>query len=346
MNNKKTILIIEDHDDIRENIVEILELSGYKTYNCENGKKGYEIALKKIPDLIVCDIMMPEMDGFALLHLIRKGENTRNIPFIFLTAKTERSDFRKGMEMGADDFITKPFEDVELLNAIESRFKRSELSEKAMGIHKNQGKIDINQIFDEYGTNQKLSKKEVLFKEGKYAKSVFLLKKGKVKCVKISEEGKELILDIYGENDFLGYLTLLGNGIYDETAIVIEDAEIVGLPKEEFMQLVFSDINAANALIKTIAKNIKEKEDKLVVMAYGNLRKRVAKTLIEIDSKFRNTESDALLEIKREELASYIGIATESLIRTISDFKSEKLIDIKEGKITILNRDKLKHLLY
>ena len=115
MNNKKTILIIEDHDDIRENIVEILELSGYKTYNCENGKKGYEIALKKIPDLIVCDIMMPEMDGFALLHLIRKGENTRNIPFIFLTAKTERSDFRKGMEMGADDFITKPFSRDEII---------------------------------------------------------------------------------------------------------------------------------------------------------------------------------------------------------------------------------------
>jgi CheY-like chemotaxis protein len=121
----KSILVIDDNKDIRENTAEILEMAGYKTFTAENGKKGVETALQEKPDLIVCDIMMPELDGYGVLHLLRKNPEMEHIPFVFLTAKTERSDFRKGMEMGADDYITKPFEDIELLNAIEIRLKKS-----------------------------------------------------------------------------------------------------------------------------------------------------------------------------------------------------------------------------
>ena len=123
----KSILVIDDNKDIRENTAEILDLAGYKTFTAENGKKGVELALKEKPDVIVCDIMMPELDGYGVLHLLRKNPEASNIPFIFLTAKTERSDFRKGMEMGADDYVTKPFEDIELLNAIEMRLKKAEV---------------------------------------------------------------------------------------------------------------------------------------------------------------------------------------------------------------------------
>src|SRR5215207_3524642 len=123
----KTILIIDDHTDIRENIAEILQLAGYNTITAENGKKGVEQAMKETPSLVICDIMMPELDGYGVLHLLRKNAQTEFIPFIFLTAKTERADFRKGMEMGADDFITKPFDDIELLNAIEIRLKKYEI---------------------------------------------------------------------------------------------------------------------------------------------------------------------------------------------------------------------------
>src|SRR5438093_360425 len=126
----KSVLVIDDNADILENTAEILDLAGYKTFTAENGKKGVDIALKEKLDLIVCDIMMPELDGYGVLHLLRKNAETQHIPFIFLTAKTERSDFRKGMEMGADDYITKPFEDIELLNAIEMRLKKSEILEQ------------------------------------------------------------------------------------------------------------------------------------------------------------------------------------------------------------------------
>ena len=108
----KTILVIEDNNEVRENIAEILELSNYRVLTAPEGKTGVETALKEKPDLIVCDIMMPVLDGYGVLHLLNKHNDTYGTPFIFLTAKSEKSDFRKGMEMGADDFITKPFEDV------------------------------------------------------------------------------------------------------------------------------------------------------------------------------------------------------------------------------------------
>src|SRR3954470_21637423 len=127
---ERSVLVIDDNKDIRENTAEILELAGYKTVTAENGKKGVEAALKEKPAVIICDIMMPELDGYGVLHLLRKNPETQNIPFIFLTAKTERGDFRKGMEMGADDYITKPFEDIELLNAVEVRLKKSEILEQ------------------------------------------------------------------------------------------------------------------------------------------------------------------------------------------------------------------------
>ncbi|URC12081.1 response regulator transcription factor [Flavobacterium sp. B183] len=118
------ILIIEDNDNIRENVVEILELSGYEVFEANNGKTGVEIALKMKPDIVLCDIMMPELDGYGVLHILQKNPETQTIPIIFLTAKAERVDIRKGMELGVDDYLTKPFDDLELLRAIEARLKK------------------------------------------------------------------------------------------------------------------------------------------------------------------------------------------------------------------------------
>jgi len=120
----KKILLIEDDDDIRENTKEILALAQYNVFTAINGKEGVETALKEKPDIIICDIMMPILDGYGVLHLLSKNTETAHIPFIFLTAKADQIDFRKGMEMGADDYITKPFDDIQLLNAIEVRLKK------------------------------------------------------------------------------------------------------------------------------------------------------------------------------------------------------------------------------
>jgi CheY-like chemotaxis protein len=118
----KKILIIEDNTDVRENLAEILMLSGYEAITAENGKTGAAKAQTELPDLILCDIMMPELDGYGVLHIMSRSAKTADIPFIFLTAKAEKEDFRKGMALGADDYITKPFDDAVLLQTIESRF--------------------------------------------------------------------------------------------------------------------------------------------------------------------------------------------------------------------------------
>ena len=350
----KTILVIDDNSDIRDNTAEILELAGYRTVTAENGKKGVDVAVKEKPAVIVCDIMMPELDGYGVLHLLRKNPDTRNIPFIFLTAKTERSDFRKGMEMGADDYITKPFDDIELLNAIEVRLKRSEILESNYSASQ-QGVSQFIKDVKDSGLLKHLSeqydvqsylKKQTVYQQGKRPRFLYYVTKGKIKAFKAHPDGKEYITDLYSEGDFLGYTALIDDKNYDDSAVVLEEAEIMQIPKDDFLQMIYSDINIASKFIRIITQNVKEKEERLLNLAYSSLRKRVAKALIDIQSKFNTTEPNKPIEISREDIAQYIGTATESLIRTLSDFKAEKLIEIKEGKIIVANSDKLKNLLY
>ena len=123
----KTILLIEDDAVLRENTAELLELSSYNVIIASHGKSGVFMATEHLPDLIVCDIMMPELDGYGVLKELSKNEETKQIPFIFLSAKTERQDVRKGMNLGADDYITKPFNEEELIDAIKSRLAKSSI---------------------------------------------------------------------------------------------------------------------------------------------------------------------------------------------------------------------------
>lgn len=348
----KKILVIEDNNDIRENTAEILELAGYIALTAENGKRGVEVATREKPAVIICDIMMPELDGYGVLHLLRKNADTQSTPFIFLTAKTERSDFRKGMEMGADDYITKPFDDSELLSAVEARLKKLELLEQkypatAHGLTQFVKDVKasgmMQQLSEHYDINT-YEKKLTLYQEGKRPRFLYCLSKGKVKCVKVHEDGKEYITNLYSEGDFIGYTALIEDTLYDDTAIILEEAEIVQIPKDEFLQMIYSDITIAAKFIHIITQNVKEKEERLLNLAYSSLRKRVAKALVEIVDKFQITDKNKPIEISREEIAQYIGTATESLNRTISDFKAEGLIDINKGKIVPVNMEKVRNL--
>jgi len=350
----KSVLIIEDNNDIRENTAEILELAGYKTFTAENGKKGVDIATREKPAVIVCDIMMPELDGYGVLHLLRKNVDTQHIPFIFLTAKTERSDFRKGMEMGADDYITKPFEDIELLNAIEVRIKKSSILENQYAsspqginqfLHDLKDTGAMQNLADRYEL-ENYNKKQVLYQENKRPRFLYYLVKGKVKGYKVHEDGKEYITDIYSSGDFIGYTALIDDTNYDDSTTIMEESDILQIPREDFQQMIYGDISIAAKFIRIITQNVKEKEERLLSLAYSSLRKRVAKALVDLHLKFNEDQENKSLEISREDLAHYIGTATESLIRTLSDFKSEKLIEIREGKIRIVDLNKLKNLLY
>lgn len=348
----KSVLVIDDNEDIRENTSEIMELAGYKILTAENGKEGVALAIKEKPDIIVCDIMMPELDGYGVLHLLRKNPGTQNIPFIFLTAKTERTDLRKGMEMGADDYVTKPFEEVELLNAVEIRLKKAEViqqpySSSAQGLDQFLKDVKdtgiIPRLTGKY-TIEAYARKQTLYQEGKRPRFLYYLVKGKVKAFRTHEDGKDYITDIFSEGDFMGYPALIEDKNYNDSAIILEDAEIMHIPREDFLQMIYGDITVAIKFIHIITQNVKDKEERLLALAYSSLRKRVAKALTDLHGKYSGSSN--VIDISREDIAHYVGTATESLIRTLSDFKAEKLIEITGSKIRVTAVEKLKNMLY
>lgn len=350
----KTILLIEDNFEVRENIAEILELANYKVITAENGKVGVEKALQERPDLIICDIMMPVLDGYGVLHLINKNEQLRHVPFIFLTAKAERTDFRKGMEMGADDYITKPFTDIEILNSIERRLRKVEMLKKEyapdiMGIQefmKDSGREDALKSLSEGRNINNYKKKQLIFSEGNHPLRLYFVQKGKVKTFKSNDDGKELTVGLYSEGDFFGYISLLENSIYKETAEAMEDSEVAIIPREDFESLINENPDVAKRFIRMLASNLSEKEEQLLGLAYNSLRKRVADALLTLQKKYQKPGSEQFsIHISREDLANIAGTATESLIRTLSDFRSEKLIDIRDGNIIILHEKKLSLML-
>ena len=347
-------MLIEDNKAVRENITEILELSKYEVYGAENGKIGVETVLREIPDLVICDIMMPELDGYGVLNLLSKDPKTSSIPFIFLTAKSERADFRKGMDLGADDYITKPFDDGELLNAIETRLKKKDQLKKDFALS-NEGVNEFLKVARKTGNPSLISetrdtmhvrKKQLIYSVNQTPSNLFFVSKGKVKTFKINELGKELITDIYKEGEFLGYIPLMEDIVYQDSAEALQEAELMVIPKSDFLALLGSDSTVAQTFIKMLSRDVTEKEERLVALAYNSLRKRIATGLLQVYDKFKKSPADKpRLEISREDLAQIVGTATESLIRTLSDFKSEKLIDIRDGKVFIVDEERLKNML-
>jgi CRP-like cAMP-binding protein len=346
----KKILLIEDNNEMRENTAEILELAGYEVSTAKNGKEGVENAQQKLPDLIICDIMMPVLDGYGALHLLGKNQETVGIPFIFLTAKAERSDFRKGMEMGADDYVTKPFDDVELLNAVESRLKKSglmkrEFSKDMAGLNEFLAEAGQFNELKQLSQNRKIhryKKKDIVYLEGDMAQGVVFISKGKIKTYKSNEQGKALITGIHADGDFIGYIDMFENKEYRESAEALEVAEVCIIPKEEFFALIFSNRDVAAKFMKMLSDNLADKEERLIKLAYNSVRKRIAETLVSLHKQYnKNTTASASMSISRDDLANMAGTATETTIRTLSDFKDEKLLEIKGSSISILNLDKL-----
>ena len=341
----KKILLIEDNPDIRENTGEILALAGYEVSTAENGKIGVDIAQRVKPDLIICDIMMPELDGYGVLHILNKNPDTSAIPFIFLTAKTEKTDIRKGMTLGADDYLTKPFDDTDLLNAIETRLRKHDLRLKQYDnthagldhfIQDAQKALNLAELCKDKKIKM-LKKKGELFAEGDTPSTIFFVKSGSVKTYKSHPDGKELITNLYKAGDFFGFEPLLENISYAETAVAMEDSEVILIPKNDFLILLNSQADVSAGFISLLCRKVSEKESQLVNLAYNSVRQRTAEALLKVNGL---TEGQKI-SISREDLAKIVGTASESVIRVLSDFKDEGLIEIEGGKIKVLQQPKL-----
>jgi CRP-like cAMP-binding protein/CheY-like chemotaxis protein len=340
------ILVIEDADFVRENLSEILSLNGYDVIEAANGKIGVEKALAHIPDLIICDVMMPELDGYGVLQILGNNQKTADIPFLYLTAKAEKDDFRRGMSLGADDYISKPFDAAQLLQTIERRLKKSERLRQASAPNaKFEGFVNeaaALELLNNLSLNRELrhyQKKDLIFEEGKYPKFLYYLEKGAIKLFKTNEDGREFIVRIVAPGEFLGYLPIIKNDTYSESAVILEPSDIRLIPIDDFLKLVFGNKDVNARFIKLLANHISEQEQMLLNLAYNSVRKRVATALIALQEQGKSD-----IHLLRDDLAAVVGTAKETLVRTLSDFKSEGMIDIKDGQVIILKPEKMKDL--
>jgi CRP-like cAMP-binding protein len=348
------ILLIEDNAEMAENISSILQLAKYDVTHAPNGKIGVDKAQQTHPDLILCDVMMPELDGHGVLHILNKDPETASIPFIFLTAKADRSDFRQGMNLGADDYITKPFDGLDLLKVVETRLRKNELMKTTFG----NTLQDVSAFFSktrELKDFQKLSenrpvrafkKKDLIFMEGQTPNDLYFIAKGQVKTYKVNYDGKELITGIHREGDFLGFVPLLEDKPYYENAEVLEDSKITIIPKNDFITLIYSSKDVAHKFIKMLSNNLEEMETRLLDIAYQSVRQRVASALLKINEKTVGQGKDGLISMARRDISNIVGTATESLNRTLADFKEEGLIEIAADGLRILNHAKLEKLMH
>ncbi|QFZ55324.1 response regulator [Oceanihabitans sp. IOP_32] len=342
----KKVLIIEDNDDVRENTADILELANYAVNTAQNGKAGVEKAIELLPDVIICDIMMPELDGYEVLQELNKHSKTASIPFIFLTAKTDKSDVRKGMNLGADDYLTKPFTENELLDALNSRLKKHdflkrEYSQTIEGVSQfieaASNYLNIDHLSKKY-VPQKFKKKTILFREGNTANALYYIQSGTVKTYKTTEKGKEFITGLFSAGHFVGQLSLLSDyGSYIESAATLDDVELYEIPKSDFTSLIQTNKDVANKFVSLISNTLVDVQKHMVNVAYASVRQRAAKALLDIHNKRILLNNEAVgISITREDFACLIGTATETAIRMLTEFKEEGLISIGSARKIII----------
>jgi CRP-like cAMP-binding protein/CheY-like chemotaxis protein len=349
----KKIIIIEDDEFIRDSTEEILQLADYQVFTAKNGKTGVELVKREKPDLVICDIMMPDLDGYGVLNILSKNTDTTNIPFIFLTAKSELTDMRKGMNHGADDYIIKPFEENLLLEAIEVRLKKNESIKKSFsqdidGLNEFMNEVrglDGLKNLSEERKRKLFKKKETIYSEDDYANYMYYIIKGKIKCIKTDFFGKEFVNDVFSSGDFIGYITLFDKGEYHESAIAMENTEVAVIPREEFLTLIRKNRDVAAKFITMLSGNVQAKEKRLLQIAFSPIRERLAETLLSLKEKgYMKPNSTTEMEISRFDLASIVGTAKESLIRSLTELKKEGLVDTNGQDIIILNEKGLKKI--
>lgn len=345
------ILLIEDDTVLRENTAELLELSNFEVITAPNGELGLKAININTPDIIVCDIMMPKLDGYGVLNEVTKNSKTKHIPFIFLSAKTEHQDVRKGMNLGADDYITKPFTEDELISAIKSRLaKASILKDKGQDNVQNYSEKDelinlndLKNFFDDYGNEFTYNKGDVIYREGDHSNFIYLITKGAVKCHKLDSKGKELATSLYKEDDLFGYTSFTHNLPHKETATAIKKTKLVGLSILQLSEIIKNNNKLAVALIDHLTDDLSHIKDQLLEMAYSSVNKKTASTILQFAEKINRRPNDPI-KISRNDLASVAGIATETFIRTLTNFKEHGLIKSEGRNIVVLDVEGLKQI--
>ncbi|WP_114750677.1 cyclic nucleotide-binding domain-containing protein [Pleomorphovibrio marinus] len=350
---KSTILIFEDNRDRLKHLTDVLKLDGYDVIPVGNWSEWISLNSKIRPDLIICNLFIPDMDGFGIFHLLSRNSSTADIPFIFLSEEFDIATFRKVMGIGADDFFSIPFEDLELLQAVEVRLKKNKKIKSQFGEFQTGEKdffdkgslLNAFQKYSDSHSRKYLKKKELLFMEGSHPFELYYIIKGGLKTYRLTQDGKQLITGLHYSRQFVGYQPILNRTPYQESAQAMSSTEVYVIPKEDFEHMVFNNRQVSSHFIKLISSDLFDTEKRLIELAYLSIRQRLAITLVHLYNQQKVGEKPVpAILISRKDLSNILGTAHESLNRIIADFKNEGLIEIIDGGFRIEKLDKLQEL--
>lgn len=346
------ILLIVNDPKIRAFSCEILELASYQVIQASDGKNGVEQAMAEHPDVIVTELAMPGLDGFGVLHLLHNKPWFANALFIVLCSVLDKKQFRKAMEMGADDVIVKPFEGAELLSCIETRIRkqllRQQLSASPDSVKPSLGtENELLSYLIQDRNIDRYNKKQLVIREGDRPTKVFYMLSGKARSFKTHPDGKDLVIDLYGPGDYIGFADLLSGANYSETVETLDYTELAIIPRKDFEEVINSSAVASQKFIEKLVQRSSHLQNRLLWLAYHSLRQKVAAAILHLKEKYSCTPHGYFeINLNRAAFASIAGTATESSIRTLGEFKAEHLIELEaDGTIRLLNEKKLAELI-
>lgn len=343
------ILIIEDHLEVRDNLQELLELCNYEVLAAPNGESGIQQAISYQPDLILCDIMMPGIDGYEVLATLAQHPETAAIPFIFLTARADKADIRRGMLLGADDYLTKPFEEQELLRAIQIRLHKSHLLKQPFqrsheGLHsflfqaRQEGGLPLDSSV-EPGI-LKYEPGQFIFRENEPARHLHFLASGKVRLYRPQPEPPAVFTD-YEKGNFFGYKALISGEKYLHHAQVLEPTEVSLLSKDDFFLLLLYNRTFSIRFIQLLANQVKEQEKQLLSMVQQVSNRKVAGAILELCPP---RAAGGQAEIPVTDIQTRSRIANLTLTIALRHLDREEAISLRQDCIQLLDTGKLRAL--
>ncbi|WP_214225541.1 cyclic nucleotide-binding domain-containing protein [Pedobacter sp. B4-66] len=342
----KNILIIESNLKLIEEYSDTLKNAGYQITTALDGDTGINEAINTAPQLILCNTNLFRIDGFGVLAVLSKNPITAQIPFIFISLNSKLTSLRKGMEMGADDFITRPFQNNQLVRAVDARINKLKTrnpNPKTFDSNKFENLEGLQKLYEVVfqSNNKRLKKKQTLYFDGDHSQGIYFLDEGCIKTIKLNNDGRELITGLYKSKSFIGLDSLLLNSPLTESAEAVENSSVYFISKKTVLDLLDEYTELNQHIIKILSINLKQKDDQLMELAYESVRKRLSKVLIRLNNDASPIDH---INISRDELAGLTGIATETVSRILSDFKDQGFIEKNGSQIHIIDLDSLKKI--
>lgn len=342
----KNILIIENNPEVSDRYADILKNSGYEVIFAINSNIGIDLAINTLPDLILCNTIVAPTDGFEVLSVLSANPSTTKIPFIFINEDSSIDIVKKGIEYGADDFITKPFKSEQLIRSVEARIKKLKnqngailpFGEYSLSNSPNTKGIENLLKLISQSKIRHIRKRQTIYYEGDFSQYIYLLVEGCIKSLKLTNDGRQLITGLYRPNSFIGLDNLFLDAPLTQSAETTENSSLYFIPKNSVKELLNEHVELNHQFLKILSIDLHEKEDQLVELAYESVRKRLAQVLIRLS---KNSIPIDHIDISRDELAGLAGIATETVSRILTDFKENGVIERSGSQIQIVDLNAL-----